>query len=250
MKNLLKIKRLYFIGLFMVVVVATFWACKDSNMLSSSPLDESKLNRLAKTYVSEVTDAEYQMFNKEYELLNEDELRKFNEIVIESKDASKEEKELFININNKAMLESKRLFNKPVNQLNNEQTYELFNEIERKENASAKKSGLCQSVTYGNQRASIVNGYNTNCSSVYYVSPQGQNDVLCDIECQFSGLNKTYSNLPIDGSTTQMRNALKYFPTGTIMARQSGKNGYVLLGIRVFRYVTMKDILNELKMKK
>lgn len=243
---------------FVIVAFGTtiFWACQNSILLINDVkvLDNAKLSRLAKTYVSEVTDAEYQIFQSEYKSLDENELRRFNEIVIENESKNTNDVNALKVQNEKVLDESQNIFNESFNKLNNEEKNRVFESIEKKEKAKAKISLFCPTIAYGRLRGSIISTSNLSCSSAYLINVQGQSD--CDYECEFVGLNpQSYSVFPIMGSTPRMKDVLNSFNVGSIMARQLGKNGYILLGAwRTLYYLKSTNpvlaIKNELKIKK
>jgi hypothetical protein len=99
-------------------------------LLYSRIISYNKINRLAKTYVSEVTDSQFEAFQQEFASLNEYELQKFYETVFKNEYIDRATFKQDMEEINTVLKASKQYFNIPFNKLSIEQQRELFDRLE------------------------------------------------------------------------------------------------------------------------
>lgn len=110
----------------MVWIILFWW------LLYSKAVSHSKVNRLAKAYVSETSDSQFEEFQKEFSSLSENELIEFYETVLKNDGLNWELIEESMNDTNKMLKASKQYFNLPFNKLSIEQQQKLFDILEWK----------------------------------------------------------------------------------------------------------------------
>jgi hypothetical protein len=174
----------------------------------------------------DISETEFQQFNKSYNQLSDNDLRDFHLKLVEVGYPNNQEAK---NIVEEALSTAISGFGKSFNKLNSEEREQIFTNLE-KTNATWSKAS-CPTVTYGSLRAyqeSYGNYSYYNCSLSYEINAKGQTD--CDYELKFPCAPQCYANVKITGNTIASRTVLNSFRVGTIMARQVEQNIYILLG--------------------